>query len=264
MAPGVISFDLDGTLIQGPFGRVLTDLQDTLAAAGVAGAKTAIQRRHRELLVTDPLAAYDWDAIVGGYLSDAGLRPPFDLIERLNEHVRRGETRILHERTFEGIGALRSAGWRVVVLTNGWRRYQEPILRGIGMLDAVDQLLTADDIGLPKPAAEAFAAARGGATEHVHVGDRIDHDIVGGNRAGARTVLLRPDVPIQGAGSDDDPAVIDYLRELAERQNALPVEPPGLTIPDYFETSMSGVVDAVIRSSTEDWTAGNSVCSTTS
>jgi FMN phosphatase YigB (HAD superfamily) len=260
----VISFDLDGTLIQGPFGRVLTDLQDTLAATGATGAKTAIQRRHRELLATDPLAAYDWDSIVGDYLSETGLRPPFDLIERLNDHVRRGETRVLHERTFEAIGALRSAGWRVVVLTNGWRRYQEPILRGIGMLDAIDQLLTADDIGLPKPAIEAFQAARGGVTDHVHVGDRIDHDIVGGNRAGARTVLLRGDVPIKGAPTNGDPVVIDYLHALAERQNALPVESSQLTIPDYFETTMLGVVEAVIRSPEDSRTAGNSVCSTTS
>ena len=243
MTGGVISFDLDGTLINGPFGRVLTDLQDHLVSAGVPPIKAQIQQRHRELLTDDPLAAYDWDTIVAQCLQVAGAEQPFDLVDRLGVHVRDSRTRLLHEQTFERLTALHDAGWRVVVLTNGWRRYQEPILDGIGMLSAIDQLLTADDIGQPKPSAAAFAAARGDATRHVHVGDRIDHDIVGGNAAGAQTVLLRADVPVVGSPRQPGSEVFDYLDKLALEQEIPPVDPPELMLPDYFATDLSDIVD---------------------
>src|SRR5690606_32102032 len=112
-------------------------------------------------------------------------------MERLEEYAAAGLTEVLHADTPALLGRLRSAGWRTLVLTNGWRRYQEPILRHAGLLDAVDALIASDDVGVPKPAEEMFARARGDADVHVHVGDRIDHDIVGGNRSGAVTVLLR-------------------------------------------------------------------------
>ncbi|HEY9293215.1 MAG TPA: HAD family hydrolase [Microlunatus sp.] len=242
MTGGVISFDLDGTLISGPFGLVLTDLQDDLVAEGVAPIKPQILQRHRQLLTTDPLAAYDWDTIVAENLAETGVQQPFDLVDRLHDHVRNSRTRLLHERTFESLAELHSAGWRVVVLTNGWRRYQEPILGGIGLLGAIDQLLTADDIGEPKPSTAAFAAARGDAEVHVHVGDRIDHDIVGGNASGARTVLLRADVPTRGPLRHPDSDVLGYLDKLAVQQQAASVEPPELKLPAYLATELSDII----------------------
>lgn len=242
MKRGVVSFDLDGTLIDGPFSNVLTDLQDRLVGSGQTELKSSILQRHRDLLVADPLAAYDWDSIVAECLSEAEVQMPFDLVAQLNEHVDRNETRLLHDRTFESLQELRSAGWRVVVLTNGWRRYQEPILRGIGMLDVIDELLAADDVGIPKPSPAAFATARGAAKVHVHVGDRVDHDIVGGNAAGARTVLLRADIALHGSPSPDDHEVTTYLEKLAVHQRSAPVEDPGLMLPDYLATELCDVV----------------------
>ncbi|HLT62572.1 MAG TPA: HAD family hydrolase, partial [Microlunatus sp.] len=164
--PRVISFDLDGTLINGPFGRVLRDLGDELERRHAApGVRQEILRRHQRLLGTDLLAAYDWERIARDYLAELGLTVPFDLLERLDEYAVAGATAILHDGTAEAFETLRSAGWRVIVLTNGWRRYQEPVLRRSGLLAALDGIVTSDDVGAAKPAGPIFAAARGDATE---------------------------------------------------------------------------------------------------
>ncbi|WP_161605993.1 HAD family hydrolase [Microlunatus speluncae] len=245
-AERVISFDLDGTLINGPFARVLTDLSEELARRHQAdGVKREIIRRHERLLGTDLLAAYDWQSIVSDYLDELGLVAPFDLLERLDQYAVEGATTILHDGTADLLGALRSAGWRVLVLTNGWRRYQEPVLRRSGLLAAIDGIVTSDDVGEAKPAESIFAAARAGATDYVHVGDRIDHDVIGGNAAGARTVLLRPDIPA-------DPAELPaYLARLATAQG-VPNPDPSLASPDLVTSSLSDLVDRLTHPSPAD------------
>ena len=188
------------------------------------------------MLATDLLAAYDWQAIVNDYLDELGLVAPFDLLERLDHYAVEGATTILHDGTADLLGALRAAGWRVLVLTNGWRRYQEPVLHRSGLLAAIDGIVTSDDVGQAKPAESIFAAARDGATDYVHVGDRIDHDVIGGNAAGARTVLLRPDVPA-------DPAELPgYLARLAAAQG-VPDPDPALATPDLITSRLSDLVD---------------------
>lgn len=232
----VISFDLDGTLINGPFARVLTDLGDELDRRhATAGAKREILRRHEQLLATDLLGAYDWQAIVDGYIGELDVAAPFDLLERLERYATDGSTRILHDDTIALLGTLRDQGWRVIILTNGWRRYQEPILRHSGLLAAVDLIITSDDVGRAKPAAITFAAARGDARTYVHVGDRIDHDVIGGKAAGARTVLLRTDVPA------DPDAFDDYLVARAVADGAPSSDLAAIT-PDLITARLADLV----------------------
>ncbi len=235
----VISFDLDDTLIRGPFSKVLRDAMAAVAEDDdeAVSLRAELNRRHNELLAADELGAYDWHQLVADTVDGRDLG--FDLMERLEDYAAAGLTQVLHEDTPALLGRLRAAGWSTLVLTNGWRRYQEPILRHAGLLAAVDALIASDDVGVPKPAEEMFVRARGGAAVHVHVGDRIDHDIVGGNRAGAVTVLLRRDAPT------DPDRVEDYLAERRRKQNTPPANLPWAT-PALVTSQLAEVVAWVI------------------
>ena len=80
MSAGTISFDLDGTLIHGPFGAVLRELDAELAEQGVPGIRARILEEHeRRLQSPDIGSAYDWDAIARWA---AGAALPFDLVDR--------------------------------------------------------------------------------------------------------------------------------------------------------------------------------------
>lgn len=190
----VMSFDLDGTLVSGPFGGVLAELEQALPAEIGTGLRRDIFAEHERLMTTDILAAYDWQSIVARRLESLGQDVPFDVVERLQERAAEGVT-VIHSETPEHLAALRQDGWRLVLITNGWLCYQEPVLAGAGLTDSFDEILTSDMLAAPKPDPRIFAAAQGNAHELVHVGDRIDHDVVGVHGVGGTAVLLRRDIP---------------------------------------------------------------------
>lgn len=96
--------------------------------------------------------------------------------------------------------ALREAGLRVGVLTNGQREQQESKLRVIGLMAAVDSVVASSDLPAGKPDPRAFAAlctAMGTARETtLYIGDDIHADVSGAAAAGLPALWLnRCDAP---------------------------------------------------------------------
>lgn len=92
----------------------------------------------------------------------------------------------------EGLDALRAAGWRLVVVTNGRTDNQVGKLRRTGIADRVDGWCVSEEEGVAKPDPAIFAAAlaRLGAADGADcwmVGDDPAADIVAGRAAGLRT-----------------------------------------------------------------------------
>lgn len=95
--------------------------------------------------------------------------------------------------TFGALSALRDAGWRVAVVTNG-PPMQERVVDATGLRGVADAVIVSSTVGLRKPdpailalAATAAAATLDGAWM---VGDSPDHDIGGAVKAGIRSVWL--------------------------------------------------------------------------
>lgn len=184
--------------MRGPGSLVLDDVGRELAdgdAERGAQLTARLFREHERLFETEPVAAYDWQSITRRLASSLGRPEPFDLASRFREYAAAGHGRLVNGTSRELLEELAADGWHLVVLTNGWRIFQEPVLAGVGLLPVFERVITCEQIGYAKPAPEAFRAARGDAERYVHVGDRYDHDIEGGNAAGAETVLLRADAP---------------------------------------------------------------------
>lgn len=108
-----------------------------------------------------------------------------------------------HWRAFpevpEVLAALRRAGLRIGVLTNGAEVQQNEKLRAIGLSEAVDVVCTSEGIGVQKPDARAFdaLAERLGASprECLFVGDNPLHDVEGARNAGMRALRIARDAP---------------------------------------------------------------------
>ncbi|GAA4740542.1 HAD family hydrolase [Amnibacterium soli] len=126
-----------------------------------------------------------------------------------------------YERAWRGyddaapaLAALRAAGYRLGVLTNGTETQQRAKLRVLGLADAVGPVFTAEAVGAPKPDPRAFLAACAGlvvAPEEVpYVGDEPETDVLGARGAGLSAVLLDRD----GTAPPEETAVIGSLAEL--------------------------------------------------
>jgi putative hydrolase of the HAD superfamily len=93
------------------------------------------------------------------------------------------------------LGRLRSAGWRVGIVTNGTADNQIGKIQRTGLADAVDGYALSGVEGVRKPDVGLFeiAAKRCGmslADGGWMVGDHLVADIAGGNAAGLRTIWI--------------------------------------------------------------------------
>jgi putative hydrolase of the HAD superfamily len=101
--------------------------------------------------------------------------------------------------TAPALRALRSDGWRLVVVSN-WDASLHERLAETGVADLVDGAVASAELGAAKPDGAIFARglALAGArpAEAWHVGDSVDADVEGALAAGIRPVLLcRSGVP---------------------------------------------------------------------
>ncbi|MFG3442991.1 HAD family hydrolase [Nonomuraea sp. NPDC047897] len=147
---------------------------------GALGGMAALDRSHREafelvrpgLDIEGELAAWERD-------DPGGLRNHFDAGD-------------LYPDVREALGALRRAGYQVIVAGNQPARAYEAL---VAMELPVDSVHTSEGWGVAKPAPEFFAkvAAVAGREpgEILYVGDRLDNDVLPAGRAGMRTALLR-------------------------------------------------------------------------
>jgi putative hydrolase of the HAD superfamily len=101
-----------------------------------------------------------------------------------------------YEDTMPALRELRADGHALVVVSN-WDCALPDWLRGVGVLELVDAVVTSAEVGFAKPDARVFGRALeltgAGADQAIHVGDSPDNDVEGARAAGIRAVLLRRD-----------------------------------------------------------------------
>jgi putative hydrolase of the HAD superfamily len=108
---------------------------------------------------------------------------------------------------------LRGAGWRLAVATNGSTGQQMAKIRRAGLDAYVDAVAISEEVGARKPDRRIFevAAERCGvrlADGGWMIGDSAAADVVGGQRAGLRTVWIRRGREWDAAGPAPD-AIVD-------------------------------------------------------
>ncbi len=279
LADTAISFDFDGVLVRSPFGHgVLFPLLRELARswAGRTGcAPDAAERRLRELAWAefrrrtaggDIVRAYDWQAIVEVVARSVGERFDGSLAEMTREYAQRlaagGDRSLVYPRAHEVLASLQRRGACLLLITNGFREYQLPMARALGLEGCFHAILASDDLGTVKPRPEAFERAfgtcpAGRSVRRFHVGDTLSHDVAGARACGITAVWIEWDLPQELAGLGPferarSAALRPLLRVRLERE--LSREGPGeqerrdeaAVLPDAVIRSLEELEDVVL------------------
>jgi HAD superfamily hydrolase (TIGR01509 family) len=178
--------DLDGTLVDS-VGPLRKWAQRLCAEYGLpAGtAEWVIEQR-------DSYAS--WQTFVGAAADYVGR--PEESAEWRDHLVRNYPHEFtLDPDTAERLTSLRTAGWKLAIVTNGGVGMQTAKIGQVGLHDYVDAICISEAEGVRKPDRAIFerAAARLGVELGSHgwmVGDTLTADVEGGIAAGVRTIWL--------------------------------------------------------------------------
>ena len=134
-------------------------------------------------------------------LADAGCQAPYDKV--LARHLDRvyleclGRLDALVPGARELLAYLRDKGYKIGVLSNGFREVQHNKLRSAGIDGMIDLVVLSDDIGINKPDRRIFDHATrmaGTLPEHsLMIGDNPDTDMAGAVRAGWHSIYFNRD-----------------------------------------------------------------------
>jgi putative hydrolase of the HAD superfamily len=117
-----------------------------------------------------------------------------------------------YDDALPALAGARARGWRIVVASN-WDCSLPETLAHVGLLDAVDGVVSSAAFGAAKPDpalfAQALRIAGAGPADAIHVGDSVEEDVAGARAAGVEPVLLV-------RGEDPAPAAIRSLRSLLD------------------------------------------------
>lgn len=159
-------------------------------------------------------------ALAGDPGAGAGPRGLAQLpVERLTEALLAALRFRPYAEVPEVLQAARAAGVRLVVVSN-WDVSLHDVLAATGLAPLLDGVLTSAELGSAKPDRAIFvrALARAGAhaSEAVHVGDSVAHDVAGALAVGIEPLLVvregvAPDAPVP-----DGVRTIATLRPLLE------------------------------------------------
>lgn len=220
-----ILFDLDDTLADssGTEEIVWEVVADTIAEHVPGVERAELRRRYLDVLEGHyaELAAgrIDFLTFRRRRLEDA-LSPWGEVSDELLERYVAAKSRIADElqpfpQAVATVRALRGAGIRVGVLTNGPSDFQRRKLEVSGLGPELDAIAISEELGAAKPEREAFERALAlletRAEETAMVGDSLANDVAGGLAAGLAAVVWMP-----GRRDGELPAGAHLARELAE------------------------------------------------
>ena len=191
----------------------------------------------------DYVEAYNWESItgvaaraLGGVFDGSFAQMTRDAATRMQQDRDRS---LLYPGSHEILAALRDRGCCLLLLTNGFRDYQLPMVQALGLAGYFTAVLASDDLQSVKPRPEAFERAfrhcdgdgDGSSAARYHIGDTLTQDVEGARAAGITAVWIYRELPREIATLSpteraETPAIDAVLRErlAVERRDGAEVE----------------------------------------
>lgn len=194
-----ITFDLDGTLMQNPFGKWVFPEVERLISAQLRRefkATEALVREHElRMRHNRTVDAYDWDDMVRHLLNELQLDLEIDMEQLVLKHSAAPKIYLLEHTVIPTLRRLKERGYSLATVTNGFYKYQFPVMKELGISEWFDEIVTPEKAGCGKPDVDILRGLRESGRIIAHVGDRLDHDVYMANKAGVASVLIYRNLP---------------------------------------------------------------------
>lgn len=232
-----ITFDLDGTLMLNPFlygvfpevERLILEEMDQ--KIDVRGLLFKEHQRRLELNMTIP--AYDWDDIVNQTIKKLGLSLHVNVEDLVKKYCYVPVIRLLDDTIISTLEQLRTRGYSLAAVTNGFYKFQYPVMEALGFASCFEEVITPDNCGYRKPDIRMFEPLTKTGEIAAHVGDRLEHDVLFANEFGTISIFIHRKLtdallalpPGQRAGHPEFAAIYE------ERLRVEAIEPDQLASP---------------------------------
>ncbi|HEX6032694.1 MAG TPA: HAD family hydrolase [Tepidiformaceae bacterium] len=231
MLPRTIFFDMDDTLLDGWSAMTVsweTVCHDYAPTLGCDAEKLRLAiRKHATEFWSDEAAVGHWrvaldearEIVIRNALTAEGWDPSFAREIAVEYAVRHGQNLRPFDDAVETLVALRSAGYRLGMITNGHGVPQRAKIDGYDLARHMDAIVIEGEFGKGKPEREVFehalTATGTSPYEAWHIGDNLYADVAGAKSVGIHAVWihrerleLREDIEVK------PDRVIAHLREL--------------------------------------------------
>lgn len=200
----LLSFDLDGVIMQNPFEsgiepRILAHLRESPALCDLhpeeadRRARAAIRDTWgRRAAAGEWVALFNWDSIYDEVSTGFGGTPTPDVASLVEEFCGIEGMVYLLPGARTGLERLHGEGFRLVAVTNGYYAYQWPVLQALGVAHLFERVVTPEVAGYAKPDPRLFDSVPG---LRAHVGDSLVWDVLGANQAGILSIWLDDSLP---------------------------------------------------------------------
>ncbi|CAI9406594.1 HAD family hydrolase [Aestuariimicrobium sp. T2.26MG-19.2B] len=204
------------------------DLDNTIAdRAGAyrAWAVDYLAERGADPSLVDAMVAADRDGLGRKQDTVDDLTRLLDLdpeeSEQILDRFRAGivDRLTLVDGAADALSAIRAAGWRIVIVTNGATAQQTAKIERLHLADLVDGWVISEAAGVSKPDPEIFTRAAAVVGQQIGmddwmVGDSAESDVAGARAVGMRSIWLTRGRPWP-AGLEEPTLAVDTWDEVA-------------------------------------------------
>lgn len=248
-----ITFDLDGTLMQNPFGKwVFPHIDQKMNQFGLKeGIRQEIIKEHQQRMKEQKERdAYDWDDIVKVVLQRKNIEVNIDVEFLVQQNAHYPKVWLLEDQTLTVLKQLKKKGYLLGVVTNGFYKYQFPVMEALGLSDVMDAMVTPCQTYYTKPNPKMLASFKRTKKIIAHVGDRLDHDVFFANQQGISSILIDHSLPeeLKSLPPEKRAKHTNYFLSLKEKSIYQNVSFNSAYIPDFVIYSIAELLQLdVIR-----------------
>lgn len=248
-----ISFDLDGTVMQNPFVEwVFPEIDEIVSkiAKRKVDVKSAMFSEHlNRMSQNKSVEAYDWDDILTQFLNVNGIQCEVNIEELVKKHSVSPKIKLMEENVIEVLEQLKKSGFRLAIITNGYAKYQQPVVDYLQLSGLFDCFITPEKGKCAKPDIKIIESLMKKGKVVAHVGDRVDHDVFLAAQINIKSVFIYHNLPQylkdkSPHARNKDPYFLELYKQKWQKETGKKTdETHNIPTPDFVIYSINELID---------------------